>query len=186
MSGIIVGILIVCVGVYFYKKFNKKSPCCKSKQNDSTTVNTDKAEVFEELKNTVDSTGEIEIIGEVKSTSELETISENKREEIEREIIGEVKSIDELETISENKREEIEREIKEINIKKLDVTTENLPDIIEMYRPNEVTMETIKNLAKDIYNKQVEPLAYSTIYKYIADSYGYRTWKDFKKVLETK
>lgn len=149
MSGIIVGILIVCVGVYFYKKFNKKSPCCKSKQNDSTTVNTDKAEVFEELKNTVESTSE-------------------------------------LETISENKREEIEREIKEINIKKLDVTAENLPDIIEMYRPNEVTMETIKNLAKDIYNKQVEPLAYSTIYKYIADSYGYRTWKDFKKVLETK
>ena len=159
MSGIIVGILIVCVGVYFYKKMNKKSPCCsKSKQNDSTTVNTDKAEVFEELKNTVESTGEIEIIGEVKSTSELETISENKREEIER----------------------------EINIKKLDVTAENLPDIIEMYRPNEVTMETIKNLAKDIYNKQVESLAYSTIYKYIADSYGYRTWKDFKKVLETK
>ena len=159
MSGIIVGILIVCVGVYFYKKMNKKSPCCsKSKQNDSTTVNTDKAEVFEELKNTVESTGEIEIIGEVKSTSELETISENKREEIER----------------------------EINIKKLDVTAENLPDIIEMYRPNEVTMETIKNLAKDIYNKQVESLAYSTIYKYIANSYGYRTWKDFKKVLETK
>ena len=173
MSGIIVGILIVCVGVYFYKKFNKKSPCCKSKQNDSTTVNTDKAEVFEELKNTVESTGEIEIIGEINSTGELETI-------------GEVKSTSELETISENKREEIEREIKEINIKKLDVTTENLPDIIEMYRPNEVTMETIKNLAKDIYNKQVEPLAYSTIYKYIADSYGYRTWKDFKKVLETK
>ena len=173
MSGIIVGILIVCVGVYFYKKFNKKSPCCKSKQNDSTSVNTDKAEVFEELKNTVESTGEIEIIGEVKSTGELETI-------------GEVKSTSELETISENKREEIEREIKEINIKKLDVTAENLPDIIEMYRPNEVTMETIKNLAKDIYNKQVEPLAYSTIYKYIADSYGYRTWKDFKKVLETK
>ena len=173
MSGIIVGILIVCVGVYFYKKFNKKSPCCKSKQNDSTTVNTDKAEVFEELKNTVESTGEIEIIGEINSTGELETI-------------GEVKSTSELETISENKREEIEREIKEINIKKLDVTAENLPDIIEMYRPNEVTMETIKNLAKDIYNKQVEPLAYSTIYKYIADSYGYRTWKDFKKVLETK
>lgn len=170
MSGIIVGILIVCVGVYFYKKFNKKSPCCKSKQNDSTTVNTDKAEVFEELKNTVESTGEIEIIGEVNSTGELETISE-------------VESTGELETISENKREEIEREI---NIKKLDVTVENLPDIIEMYRPNEVTMETIKNLAKDIYNKQVEPLAYSTIYKYIADSYGYRTWKDFKKVLETK
>ena len=174
MSGIIVGILIVCVGVYFYKKFNKKSPCCsKSKQKDLTTVNTDKAEVFEELKNTVESTGEIEIIGEINSTGELETI-------------GEVKSTSELETISENKREEIEREIKEINIKKLDVTAENLPDIIEMYRPNEVTMETIKNLAKDIYNKQVEPLAYSTIYKYIADSYGYRTWKDFKKVLETK
>lgn len=173
MSGIIVGILIVCVGVYFYKKFNKKSPCCKSKQNDSTSVNTDKAEVFEELKNTVESTGEIEIIGEINSTGELETI-------------GEVKSTSELETISENKREEIEREIKEINIKKLDVTAENLPDIIEMYRPNEVTMETIKNLAKDIYNKQVEPLAYSTIYKHIADSYGYRTWKDFKKVLETK
>ena len=162
MSGIIVGILIVCVGVYFYKKFNKKSPwCSNSKQNDSTNVNTDKAEVFEELKNTVESTSELETISEVESTGELETISENKREEIE-------------------------REIKEINIKKLDVTAENLPDIIEMYRPNEVTMETIKNLAKDIYNKQVEPLAYSTIYKYIADSYGYRTWKDFKKVLETK
>ena len=174
MSGIIVGILIVCVGVYFYKKMNKKSPCCsKSKQNDSTSVNTDKAEVFEELKNTVESTGEIEIIGEINSTGELETI-------------GEVKSTSELETISENKREEIEREIKENNIKKLDITAENLPDIIEMYRPNEVTMETIKNLAKDIYNKQVEPLVYSTIYKYIADSYGYRTWKDFKKVLEIK
>ena len=185
MSGIIVGILIVCVGVYFYKKFNKKSPCCKSKQNDSTSVNTDKAEVFEELKNTVESTGEIEIIGEINSTGELETIGEVKSTS-ELETIGEVKSTSELETISENKREEIEREIKEINIKKLDVTAENLPDIIEMYRPNEVTMETIKNLAKDIYNKQVEPLAYSTIYKYIADSYGYRTWKDFKKVLETK
>lgn len=73
-----------------------------------------------------------------------------------------------------------------LKISNLEVTTINLPDIIEMYRPNEVTMETIKNLAKDIYNKQVEPLAYSTIYKYIADSYGYRTWKDFKKVLETK
>ena len=79
------------------------------------------------------------------------------------------------------------KKLKERSIsKKLDVTAENLPDIIEMYRPNEVTMETIKNLAKAIYNKQVEPLAYSTIYKYIADSYGYRTWKDFKKVLETK
>ena len=159
---VMLGIVVLVAGVYFYKKMNKKSPCCsKSKQKDSTSVNTDKVEVFKELKNTVESTGEIEIIGEVKSTSELETISENKREEIE-------------------------REIKEINIKKLDVTTENLPDIIEMYRPNEVTMETIKNLTKDIYNKQVEPLAYSTIYKYIANSYGYRTWKDFKKVLETK
>ena len=73
-----------------------------------------------------------------------------------------------------------------LKISNLEVTTINLPDIIEMYRPNEVTMETIKYLAKDIYNKQVEPLTYSTIYKYIADSYGYRTWKDFKKVLETK
>ena len=107
MSGIIVGILIVCVGVYFYKKMNKKSPCCsETKQKLETSVNTDKVEVFEELKNTVESTGE-------------------------------------LETIGENKREEIEREIKEINIKKLDVTAENLPDIIEIYRPNEVTMETI-------------------------------------------
>ena len=38
--------------------------------------------------------------------------------------IGEVISISELEIIGENKREEIEREI---NIKKLDVTVENLP-----------------------------------------------------------
>ena len=73
-----------------------------------------------------------------------------------------------------------------LKISNLEVTTINLPDIIEIYRPNEVTMKTIKYLAKDIYNKQVEPLTYSTIYKYIADSYGYRTWKDFKKVLETK
>lgn len=158
MSGIIIGILIVCVGVYFYKKMNKKSPCCSETKHENVD---NKEEAFKELKNTVESTGEIKIIDEIKSTNELETIGENKREEIE-------------------------REIKEINIKKLEVTTKNLPDIIEMCRPNEVTIETIKNLAKDIYSKQVEPLAYSTIYKYIADSYGYRTWKDFKKVLETK
>ena len=44
----------------------------------------------------------------------------------------------------------------------------------------------LKELAKDIFSKQVEPLSYATIYKYIADHYGYRTWKDFKKILESK
>ena len=64
----------------FIKNLIRNLLVVKSKQNDSTTVNTDKAEVFEELKNTVESTGEIEIIGEVKfklsveSTGELETI----------------------------------------------------------------------------------------------------------------
>lgn len=163
MSNVIIGILVVWVGVYFYKKINKKSPCCSE-----TDVKTE-AEAFEELKNTVESSGEIKIIDEIKSADE------NKKEELEK-VSKEINI----------KKEELEKESKEINIKKFEVTVENLPDIIEMYRPNQVSMEIIKSFAKDIYNKQVEPLSYATIYKCIADSYGYRTWKDFKNTLETK
>lgn len=42
------------------------------------------------------------------------------------------------------------------------------------------------NSESDVIIEQVEPLSYVTIYKYIADHYGHRTWKDFKKILENK
>ena len=122
--------------------------------------------------------------------SKSENVKDNIQEEITEtccskpsEVKEDIKEEDKVKVSLEKYPAELAENLK---ISNLEVTTINLPDIIEMYRPNEVTMETIKNLAKDIYNKQVEPLAYSTIYKYIADSYGYRTWKDFKKVLETK
>ena len=73
-----------------------------------------------------------------------------------------------------------------LKISNLEVTIVNLPSIIEGRAPNDCTLENLKELAKDIFSKQVEPLSYATIYKYIADHYGYRTWKDFKKILETK
>ena len=94
---------------------------------------------------------------------------------------GKIKIVDEIKLTDKNKIDVLTK----IDIRKLEVTLENLPDVIEMYRPNEVTMETIKSFAKDIYNHQVEPLAYSTIYKYIANSYGYRTWLDFRKNIDT-
>ena len=73
-----------------------------------------------------------------------------------------------------------------LKISNLEVTIVNLPSIIEAKAPVDCTLENLKELAKDIFSKQVEPLSYATIYKYIADHYGYRTWKDFKKILESK
>ena len=73
-----------------------------------------------------------------------------------------------------------------LKISNLEVTIVNLPSIIEGIAPNDCTLDNLKELAKDIFSKQVEPLSYATIYKYIANHYGYRTWKDFKKILESK
>ena len=73
-----------------------------------------------------------------------------------------------------------------LKISNLEVTIINLPSIIEAKAPVDCTLDNLKELAKDIFSKQVEPLSYATIYKYIADHYGYRTWKDFKKILESK
>ena len=73
-----------------------------------------------------------------------------------------------------------------LKISNLEVTTINLPSIIEAKAPVDCTLDNLKELAKDIISKQVEPLSYATIYKYIANHYGYRTWKDFKKILESK
>ena len=76
--------------------------------------------------------------------------------------------------------------VENLKISNLEVTTINLPSIIEAKAPVDCTLDNLKELAKDIFSKQVEPLSYATIYKYIADHYGYRTWKDFKKILESK
>ena len=76
--------------------------------------------------------------------------------------------------------------VENLKISNLEVTTINLPSIIEAKAPVDCTLDNLKELAKDIFSKQVEPLSYPTIYKYIADHYGYRTWKDFKKILESK
>ena len=73
-----------------------------------------------------------------------------------------------------------------LKISNLEVIIINLPSIIEAKAPVDCTLENLKELAKDIFSKQVEPLSYATIYKYIANHYGYRTWKDFKKILESK
>ena len=73
-----------------------------------------------------------------------------------------------------------------LKISNLEVIIINLPSIIEAKAPVDCTLENLKELAKDIFSKQVEPLSYATIYKYIADHYGYKTWKDFKKILESK
>ena len=72
-----------------------------------------------------------------------------------------------------------------LKISNLEVIIINLPSIIEAKAPVDCTLDNLKELAKDIFSKQVEPISYSTIYKYIANHYGY-TWKDFKKILESK
>ena len=95
----------------------------------------------------------------------------------------EVKVEDKVEVSLEKYPVELAENLK---ISNLEVTIENLPSIIEGRAPNDCTLDNLKELAKDIFSKQVEPLSYATIYKYIADHYGYRTWKDFKKILESK
>ena len=95
----------------------------------------------------------------------------------------EVKEEDKVEVSLEKYPAELAENLK---ISNLEVTIVNLPSIIEGRAPNDCTLDNLKELAKDIFSKQVEPLSYATIYKYIADHYGYRTWKDFKKILESK
>ena len=103
------------------------------------------------------------------------------------EIKEEVKVEDKVEDKVEVSLEKYPTELAEnLKISNLEVTTINLPSIIEARAPNDCTLDNLKELAKDIFSKQVEPLSYATIYKYIADHYGYRTWKDFKKILESK
>ena len=95
----------------------------------------------------------------------------------------EVKEEDKVEVSLEKYPAELAENLK---ISNLEVIIINLPSIIEAKAPVDCTLENLKELAKDIFSKQVEPLSYATIYKYIADHYGYRTWKDFKKILESK
>ena len=99
------------------------------------------------------------------------------------EIKEEVKEEDKVEVSLEKYPAELAKNLK---ISNLEVTIVNLPSIIEGRAPNDCTLDNLKELAKDIFSKQVEPLSYATIYKYIANHYGYRTWKDFKKILESK
>ena len=99
------------------------------------------------------------------------------------EVKEEVKEEDRVEISLEKYPTELAENLK---ISNLEVTTINLPSIIEAKAPVDCTLDNLKELAKDIFSKQVEPLSYATIYKYIADHYGYRTWKDFKKILESK
>ena len=99
------------------------------------------------------------------------------------EVKEDIKEEDKVKVSLEKYPAELDENLK---ISNLEVTTINLPSIIEARAPNDCTLDNLKELAKDIFSKQVEPLSYATIYKYIADHYGYRTWKDFKKILETK
>ena len=99
------------------------------------------------------------------------------------EIKEEIKVEDKVEVSLEKYPTELAENLK---ISNLEVTTINLPSIIEAKAPVDCTLDNLKELAKDIFSKQVEPLSYATIYKYIADHYGYKTLKDFKKILESK
>ena len=99
------------------------------------------------------------------------------------EVKEEVKEEDKVEVSLEKYPTELAENLK---ISNLEVIIINLPSIIEAKAPVDCTLDNLKELAKDIFSKQVEPLSYATIYKYIADHYGYRTWKDFKKILESK
>ena len=107
----------------------------------------------------------------------------SKPSEVKEEVKEEVKVEDKVEVSLEKYPAELAENLK---ISNLEVTIVNLPSIIEARAPNDCTLENLKELAKDIFSKQVEPLSYATIYKYIAVHYGYRTWKDFKKILESK
>ena len=105
------------------------------------------------------------------------------KEEVKEDIKEDIKEEDKVEVSLEKYPTELAEKLK---ISNLEVTTINLPSIIEAKAPVDCTLDNLKELAKDIFSKQVEPLSYATIYKYIADHYGYRTWKDFKKILESK
>ena len=107
----------------------------------------------------------------------------SKPSEIKEEVKVEDKVEDKVEVSLEKYPTEL---VENLKISNLEVTTINLPSIIEAKAPVDCTLDNLKELAKDIFSKQVEPLSYATIYKYIADHYGYRTWKDFKKILESK
>ena len=111
----------------------------------------------------------------------------SKPSEVKEEVKEDIKEEDKVEDKVEVSLEKYPTELAEnLKISNLEVTTINLPSIIEAKAPVDCTLDNLKELAKDIFSKQVEPLSYATIYKYIADHYGYRTWKDFKKILESK
>ena len=111
----------------------------------------------------------------------------SKPSEVKEDIKEDIKVEDKVEDKVEVSLEKYPTELAEnLKISNLEVTTINLPSIIEAKAPVDCTLDNLKELAKDIFSKQVEPLSYATIYKYIADHYGYRTWKDFKKILESK
>ena len=107
----------------------------------------------------------------------------SKPSEVKEEVKEDIKEEDKVEVSLEKYPTELAENLK---ISNLEVTTINLPSIIEAKAPVDCTLDNLKELAKDICSKQVEPLSYATIYKYIANHYGYRTWKDFKKILESK
>ena len=107
----------------------------------------------------------------------------SKPSEVKEEVKEDIKEEDKVEVSLEKYPTELAENLK---ISNLEVTTINLPSIIEAKAPVDCTLDNLKELAKDIFFKQVEPLSYATIYKYIANHYGYRTWKDFKKILESK
>ena len=107
----------------------------------------------------------------------------SKPSEVKEEVKEDIKEEDKVEVSLEKYPTELAENLK---ISNLEVTTINLPSIIEAKAPVDCTLDNLKELAKDIFSKQVEPLSYATIYKYIADHYGYKTWKDFKKILESK
>ena len=111
----------------------------------------------------------------------------SKPSEVKEDIKEDIKVEDKVEDKVEVSLEKYPTELAEnLKISNLEVTTINLPSIIGAKAPVDCTLDNLKELAKDIFSKQVEPLSYATIYKYIADHYGYRTWKDFKKILESK
>ena len=125
-----------------------------------------------------------------KSLNAKDTIQEeftetccSKHSEIKEEVNLSKTTEDKVEVSLEKYPTELAENLK---ISNLEVTIVNLPSIIEGRAPNDCTLDNLKELAKDIFSKQVEPLSYATIYKYIADHYGYKTWKDFKKILESK
>ena len=93
----------------------------------------------------------------------------SKPSEVKEEVKEDIKEEDKVEVSLEKYPTELAENLK---ISNLEVTTINLPSIIEAKAPVDCTLDNLKELAKDIFSKQVEPLSYATIYKYIADHYG--------------